>query len=40
MAAEGITHADAQAVHQLLANELREPQAAADFKAKCQQVFR
>ena len=40
MAAEAITHSDAQEVHQLLANELREAQAAADFKAKCQQVFR
>ena len=40
VAAEAINHSDAQEVHQLLANELREAQAAADFKAKCQQVFR
>ncbi len=40
VAAEAITHSDAQEVHQLLANELREAQAAADFKARCQQVFR
>ena len=40
MAAEAITHSEAQEVHQLLANELGEAQAAADFKSKCQQVFR
>ena len=40
MAAEAITHSEAQEGHQLLANELGEAQAAADFKSKCQQVFR
>jgi len=40
VAAEAITHSDAQEVQQLLAQELGEAQAAADFKDKCQQVFR
>ena len=40
MAAEGITHSEAQEVHRLLADELGEAQAAADFKSRCQQVFR
>ncbi|CAK0738600.1 hypothetical protein CVIRNUC_001066 [Coccomyxa viridis] len=40
VAAEAITHSEAQQVHQLLADELGEAQAAADFKSKCQQVFR
>ncbi len=38
--AEAITHSDAQEVHRLLADELGEAQAAAEFKQKCQQVFR
>ncbi len=40
VAAEAITHSDAQEVQQLLAHELGEAKVAADFKDKCQQVFR
>ena len=40
MAAEAIRHGEAQEVHRLLADELGEAQAAADFKSRCQQVFR
>ena len=40
VAAEAITHSEAQEVHRLLADELGEAQAAADFRSKCQQVFR
>ena len=40
VSADAITHKDAQEVHRLLVDELGEAGAAADFKEKCQQVFR
>lgn len=38
--AEALTHADAVAVHDLLAQILEDPQAAADWKQRCAKVFR